>query len=64
MRSYFNDRDVELAANDVILAVEGRIGREDAKLIGRHVLSGFGVRYLPDRGPIKGRLALRFGNDD
>jgi hypothetical protein len=42
-RHSFGPRDVEQGANDAILALDGKLGREDAKLIAAAVLEGFGL---------------------
>jgi hypothetical protein len=46
-RLRYGDRDVELGANDVILALgkENPLSREDAKRVARAVLEGFGHIY-------------------
>lgn len=45
VRKRYGDRDIELGANDVILALDGEISREDAKRVARAVLEGFGHIY-------------------
>lgn len=63
MRTYFNQRDVELGANDVILAMDGNISRENAKFCARAALEGFGLSWRPDRGRKLVRVTEREGSE-
>lgn len=49
MKLHFNERDLDLAANDVILALDGHISRDEAKLAAKAVLEGVGHIYRPHK---------------
>jgi hypothetical protein len=64
VKHYFNDADLELAANEVIIAMDGKCSRADAKAAAMRVLLGHGLEYRPrHQMPKKARLFFREGND-